>query len=375
MVEIACINDRGQIEARRVKIRREPFKPVTPRGPWLTAQILRTVEQNIVQADKHRIFRLHCRRDILAAQSLLQRIEAGGLTTLHVAAYQQFAVDHADIIERRRYLGKRPRNLVAATAKQPRFAAGRRDLDTDAIPFPLGCKVIEMHASILKRVGEHEGPEKRAVGGIGPFGPSFAPCKKLGKRRAKRVPHLFDIIDGHAKGLPESGLGEPRRYPHPHAARCKLQQRVATIGIQTVHQFRQHRRSARAAGAVQKIDDFGHGGCDIAAAPVWPHQRYGFGGIANIIAAHAEQHGVETFLCHRTNGSRFDRCNVQRPGKCRQSPTAIGVRCFTQIIGDQPDLQIARSRVDQAIDERSKSLHQPSSSSSRPTRSSARAFN
>ena len=251
MLKIARLNHRGYIKPRRVQIRCEQFQPVAPRGPWLTAQILRTVEQYVVQADKHRIFRLHCCRHILAPQSLLQRIEAGGLTTLHVAAYQQFAVDHANSIERRRYFRERPRHLVAATAEQPRFAASRRNLDTDAIPFPLGDKFIKMHAAILKRVGEHEGAEKRAVGGIGSFGPPFAPGKKRGVRRAKRVPHLFDIIDGHAKGFPESGLGEPRRYAHPHTARCKLQQRVTAIGIQPVHQLRQHRRSARAAGAVQ----------------------------------------------------------------------------------------------------------------------------
>ena len=325
MVEIACVDDRGYIKPHRVQIRREPFKPVTPRGPWLAAHILRAVEQYVVQADKHRIFCLHCRRDILAPQPLLQRIEAGGLAALHFAAHQQFAVHNANAFERGRYFGERPRHFVTAAAEQAGFAAGRRNLDTDAIPFPLSDKFIKMHAAILKRMREHEGPEKRAVGGIGPFGPPFAPRKKLGVRRAKRVPHLLNIIDGHAKGLAESGLGKTRRYPHPHAARCKLQQRVATIGIQQVHQFRQHHRSARAARAIQQIDDFGHGGCDIAAAIVWPHQRDRFRRIANIIAAHAEQHGVETFLGHRANGRRFDGGNVQRSGKCRQSPATIRV--------------------------------------------------
>ena len=86
---------------------------------------------------------------------------------------------------------------------------------------------------------EHEGPEKRAVGGVGTRGLALAPRKQLGIRRTKRVPDLFNIIHGQAKGLPKGGFGQPRRYANAHAACCQFQQRITAIGVQPVHQFRE----------------------------------------------------------------------------------------------------------------------------------------
>ena len=108
---------------------------------------------------------------------------------------------------------------------------------------------------------------------------------------------------------------------------------------------------------------------------VRPHQRDGLCRIPHIIAAHAEQHGVKAFLGHIADGRRFHCRNAKRASQRGQCPATVWIRRIAQIIGDQPDLLVARACVDQPVDQRGESLHQLSSSSSRPTRSSARAFN
>ena len=123
MVKVARFDNRGQVEPDRIEPSGEQLKPVPPRAPRLAAHILRPVEQYVVQAHKHRIFRLHRRGHILTAQALLQRVEACRLPALHIAAHQQFAIDHADAVEGGGDFRERCRYFIATPAEQPRFAA------------------------------------------------------------------------------------------------------------------------------------------------------------------------------------------------------------------------------------------------------------
>src|SRR3546814_3567454 len=69
-------------------------------------------------------------RDHLAAEPLLESVEARGFTPLHLSAHEQFAIDHRILIERRDQFGERPADLLAATAVDARLAAPAHDLDT-----------------------------------------------------------------------------------------------------------------------------------------------------------------------------------------------------------------------------------------------------
>ena len=190
---------------------------------------------------------------------------------MNIAAHQQFAIDHADAVKGCGYFGKCRRDFITTTTEQPGFTAGGRDLNTDAIPFPFGDKIIKIYIAILQRMGKHEGPEERAIGGVGTLGFALAPRKQFGIRQAKRVPYLLDIIHGKTKSLPKGGFGEPRRYINTHAACRQFEQRITAIGIKPIHQFRQHRPRTRAACAAQHFDDFRHRRCDNVLADVWPH--------------------------------------------------------------------------------------------------------
>src|SRR3546814_11067527 len=70
---------------------------------------------------------------------------------------------------------------------------------------------------------------------------------------------------------------------------------------------------------------------------------------------------------------RLHRRKIERLGQRREGPTAVGVRRGAQIIDDQRELAIARARVDEPVDQGREALH-ASSSTSRPTRCSARAL-
>src|SRR3546814_13633772 len=75
---------------------------------------------------------------------------------------------------------------------------------------------------------------------------------------------------------------------------------------------------------------------------------------------------------------RLHRRKVQALGQRRDRPPAIGIGRMPQIIDDQRELRVARARVDQPVDQGGEALHAssspPSSSTSRPTRCSARAL-
>src|SRR3546814_11314143 len=102
-----------------------------------------------------------------------------------LAAHEQFAIDHRILIERRDQFGERPADLLAATAVDARLAAPAHDLDTNAIPFPLGGIVGKVDAALLQRTRKHEGAKEGDVGKVGPLRPTLAPreqrCIEIGR--------------------------------------------------------------------------------------------------------------------------------------------------------------------------------------------------
>src|SRR5213075_2936207 len=66
-----------QIEPLGIEPWNKRLEPSSPFGPRLRAQVLVTLEQQVVQPDEGRILALHLGADDLATEPLLQRVEAG----------------------------------------------------------------------------------------------------------------------------------------------------------------------------------------------------------------------------------------------------------------------------------------------------------
>ena len=112
----------------------------------------------------------HFRRDSLAVEALLQRIER-----LHVALAhdQQLSIDRTVEIERLREIRKAVRDVLAGTRIEPSntFAILARpccSLHADAVPLPFRDKLRRIEPpklAFLERMGEHDRPERRQVAG------------------------------------------------------------------------------------------------------------------------------------------------------------------------------------------------------------------
>ena len=88
-----------------------------------------------------------------------------------------------------------------------------------------------------------------------------------------------------------------------------------------------------------------------------PQQRDRLGRVANIVATHPEQHGVDPRLDEGSNLRGLYAGQVEIAGQRRHRPAAIGIGRRMQIIDDQLELRIAPPRVDQRIEKRGKGLH------------------
>ena len=212
--------------------------------------------------------------------------------------------------------------------------------------------------------------------GVGPIGFAFAPGEQVAIGRGQRVPDFLDIVDAEIERLRKAGLGQTRRYPDAHTPGGQFEQCVAAVGIHAVHKAGQQPGRPGAGGKLQ----FGHHVAQrhvvriICAHVFGPYQRDCLGGIADEIAAELEQFGIDALHRHVAHGGGLDGGKVKIAGQRCQRPAAVRVGRIAQIAGDQVDLAIARTGVDQAVDQRRKSPHQPSSSSSYPTIASARAL-
>ena len=280
------------IEPVLVEGRHERLQPPPSLGPWQRAQVPIALDQYVIQPHERGEVLAHLGRNRFAPQPLLQRVEAGRLAALHVAAYQQFAIHHAICGKGLCDVGKARRNVVAAPAVEPDGAMRPHNLNADAVPLPFGGIVGQIDARFLQRMRQHEGPEIGRALGVGPFGPAFAPGEQLGIRRAECMPHLFDIIDIQLESLRHRRLGQPCRYTHTHAPAGQLQQRIAPIGVEPVHQTGQQLQRLGPARVRQQVDNGGDAQIIFGghtADRLGPHQRDRLGRIADIVPAHAEQ--------------------------------------------------------------------------------------
>ena len=275
-------------------------------GPREWPQVLTLAHQQVIKPHEGRVIGQHGLGHGLAAQPLLQGVEAGRaacLTALMAAAYQQFSVQHGGNVQRCSHFWKSAGNVVAGTGIEPAFPVDVDQLHADAVPFPLGGIVGHVDGAVLQRVGQHEGAEQRQVLGAGCRAAVDGPIKQGGIGRGLAVPMLFHIINGNIEGLGKGHLGQPRRNPDPHGPGRQFQQGIAAIGIEPVEQ-------GRKLGIHRCAGHRRQGGNRFADARRWRHisRRFGpeqadrFRRIADKVARQGEQFGVGPLHYEGANG-------------------------------------------------------------------------
>ena len=130
---------------------------------------------------------------------------------------------------------------------------------------------------------------------------ALAPVEQLAIGRLQTVPYLLDLLDIEPEGVGQRLLGEPRRNSDAKRAGGQLEQREPARHIEMIEHFRQHRRRIGSAGQAQPVDRVGNADGAIverARSPLGrrPQQRHGLGHVADIVAAHVEQHRIDPLL-------------------------------------------------------------------------------
>ena len=145
---------------------------------------------------------------------------------------------------------------------------------------------------------EHKGPKIGTPAKVGALGPALPPREEIAEGRTQGMPHLLDILDRNVEGIGKCRLGEACRDAHPQRAGRKLQQRVTAIGVEPVEQRGEQVWRTRTADRRKCFNDRVKAERLIAMLRPLPEQRNGLSRVADIVAAHAEQRGIEARVGH-----------------------------------------------------------------------------
>ena len=115
------------------------------------------------------------------------------------------------------------------------------------------------------------------------------------------VPDLLHRFDFEPERVGQRLLGEPRIDPDPQLAGRKLQQGETPGCIEMVEHRREHPRRIEARGRPQPLDRLADADRRIVdlgrlVERLGPEQRHRLGHVADIVAAHVEQHRVDPLL-------------------------------------------------------------------------------
>ena len=306
------------------------------------------------------------RRDGFAVEPLLQHVER-----LHamIAHDQQFAVDGAGQMQRVEQIGKAFGNILAGARIKPRRHAvvavlrlcGRDRLHADAVPFPFRHEVggVERgEIGLVERMRQHRRPERRRIGARGLFACALEPGEQFAIGRREAGPQQLDVVRVLAAERADGGFGQPRRHADAQAAGDELEQRPAPGLVERIEPARQLLRQLRLAERGQRFDDGGEGlhSPPLAGAPdrgssggCRPHQRDGFGKIADIIVGQFEQHRIGALGDQAADQPGLGVRKAQSAGERGERPAALGIGCRAEIIGDQPQLGVARRLIGEAV--------------------------
>ncbi len=179
------------------------------------------------------------------------------------------------------------------------------------------------------------------------------------------MPDLFDRIELEPEGLGQGLLREARVDPDSKLAERQLQKREPARCIEMIEHARERVRRvqlARRPQAVDRIADSDGRVVDLRrlGLELGPQQRDRFRRVADIVAAHVEEDGIDPLLDQAADGGRLNVRNLERPGQRREPVAAVGVGGFPEVIADQPELGVARARIDEVVEQLREGAHRAS---------------
>jgi hypothetical protein len=182
-------------------------------------------------------------------------------------------------------------------------------------------------------VGEHERAENRHVACARLGRPALGPVEQLGERRCKAVPHFLHRLDLEPERIGERLLGEPCANADPELTRCELEQREPAGRIEMVEHRREHPRRLEPRRGAQPLDRVRNADRRVVqlrrpGRRRRPQQRHRLGHVADIVAAHVEQDGIDPLLRDRADRGVLDRRDAERAGQRGQAVAAVRVGRF-----------------------------------------------
>ena len=88
-----------------------------------------------------------------------------------------------------------------------------------------------------------------------------------------------------------------------------------------------------------------------------PHQRDGFGEVADVVVGQFEQHRIGALGDQRADHAGLGVLERQRAGERRERKAALRIGRRAQIVGDQPQLVVAARLVGEAVEQFGEAVH------------------
>ena len=373
-------HDGRQMQPVAAVFRHQRLQPPSPPGQRQRPQILAIRRQQIIGHDRRREGRHQLRVDRLAVQPLLQVAEGRHGA---VAPDDQFAIHRPLERQPGHHIGEGAGNLVAGAGVQtgdPRLA---HRLHPDAVPFPLGGVVGGVELREIRRLvdgrGQHHRPEPPRRLGVRTVAMAFQPGEQIAIGRLQRVPHLLDLRDLHGVERDRrlaafwigrfadgggthhggGGLGQTGGQPDPQPPGHQFEQGPPPLGLQRVEPALQQPGHFAATGGAQGVDDLSQLRLPVGAVVgiARPDQGDGLRQVADIIVGPAEQHGIDPRLHRLADHRGLGGGEAQVSRERRQGPAPVGVRRGAQIVPQQDQFRVARSRQRQAIQQFGEGAH------------------
>ena len=206
---------------------------------------------------------------------------------------------------------------------------------------------------------EHRGPERRRIARHRHFRAAFQPGEQFLIGWRKAGPQNLNLVRLLVAERGGGGLGQPRRHADAQSAGHELEQRPAPGLVERIKPARQLRGKLRFAERRESFDHLGQRWDGVRALRRIgrPHQRDGFGQVADIVVGEFEQHRIGALGDQRADDARLGVLERQRAGQRRERKSALGVRRAAQIIRDQPQLVVAAGLIGEAVEQFGELVH------------------
>ena len=351
--------ERREVDARRVEGRDQGFERGAALGEGERAQVAVPELQQVVGAQVRRVAAQVGGRDRLAVQPLLQVGEAGDRRRRPAGgrAARRRARRRRSAPRRGRGRRRRCRRRCASRAGggRPRRRPGR------------GCRPTSIRRRSRRgRGGRGRRPRARARASPGgtarrrpaPGGRRRRSARRRARRRAASSPCQTSSISPTSRPPRSASAALARRAETPT-------RRPPVTSFRSAKRPEASRRSSRRSttcGAsrrevARRVSTTSPSDGVVGRAGRRPDQRDGLGEVADEVVGEREELGVDAGGGDVAQQRRLDRGDVEAAGQRGERPAAVGVGRGPQVVGDQPELGVARRREGEAFEEIGEAAH------------------